>query len=443
VLVSDRERSAAELPRKLPPAIVMNVFYTGLGIARSLGERGIPVIGLSSAKGIYGNFTRYAKVTTCPDSREQPEALLGYLLEKREELAGGIIFPTRDDDLVFLDRFREQLIPHFELVLPESAVLHACLNKWETYQWALEAGVPAPKCWIAEQKQDIERILADVTFPCVLKPLASHHWHRGGNWGKVGGRKAISVSSRQELLTEYAIVAEADRRVLIQEMVPGGDECLVIAACYLNRQSEFVAGFNTRKLAQSPEIFGTGIIVQTADVPELFPPTVNLLKKMRFHGIAEVEYKWDARRKEYRLIEINPRPWDQHILGKVCGTDLVHLAYCEHAGIPMPVLQKQVGVKNWIAEDAFLTAVFQSLWKRDNRARRLLRLSRGKRIYAIWSSKDPLPFWGYMLMRFLPLLLQNVTWVLWSVIKRAALRKRRRKGESEYDPYFQAKKIQS
>src|SRR5262249_35434837 len=235
------------------------------------------------------------------------------------------------------------------------------------YRWARDAGVSTPKCWIAEQKQEVERILPEVTFPCVLKPLASHHWRRGGNWERVGARKAIAVSSQEELLAEYALVAQADPRVLIQEMVPGGDDCLVIAACYLDRQSGFVAGFNTQKLAQSPETFGTGCIVQTADVPELFPRTVQLLNKMRFHGIAEVEYKWDSQRKEYRLIEINPRPWDQHILGKACGADLMYLAYCEHAGIPMPVMRKQAGVKTWIAEDALLMAVLQSFWRRDGR----------------------------------------------------------------------------
>jgi D-aspartate ligase len=422
----------------------MNVFYTGLGIARSLGEKGIPVIGLTSAKGIYGNFTRYAKLKTCPDSREQPEALLAYLLQKREELAGGVIFPTRDDDLVFLDRFREELGRHFQLILPESTVLNACLNKWETYRWACDAGIPTPKCWIVEREQEIGRILPEITFPCVIKPLASHHWRRGGNWKRVGARKAISVSSRKELLAEYALVAQADPRVLIQEMVPGGNDCLVIAACYMDRQSTFVAGFNTQKLVQSPETFGTGCIVQTADVPELFPPTIRLLNKMGFHGIAEVEYKWDALRKEYRLIEINPRPWDQHILGNACGMDLMHLAYCEHAGIPMPAMQKQRAVKKWIAEDALLMAVLQSLWRREGRVRRLLRLARGERVYAIWSRKDPFPFLAYMILRFLPHLFMGVLGVFWSAIKQTVFEKQRlRKGKTEYEPYSEASKSQS
>ena len=58
------------------PAIVMNMFYTGLGIARSLAEQGISVIGLTAHRGAYGNFTRYAKVLSWPDTRQQPEAAL-------------------------------------------------------------------------------------------------------------------------------------------------------------------------------------------------------------------------------------------------------------------------------------------------------------------------------------------------------------------------------
>ena len=61
-----------------PTAVVMNLFYTGLGIARSLGERGIPVVGLTSQHRIYGNFTRYASVRFCPDSRSEPGSLLPF-----------------------------------------------------------------------------------------------------------------------------------------------------------------------------------------------------------------------------------------------------------------------------------------------------------------------------------------------------------------------------
>jgi len=402
-----------------PTAIVMNMFYTGLGIARSLGERGVKVIGLTAHHGIYGNFTRYAKTVFCPDSRNEPEALLAFLLKLGPRLGPhAVIFPTRDDDLVFLDRFRDDLTRYFHLVVPESSVLSACLNKWETYSWAQQAGVATPKCWLIEGDSDMQRIMTGLSYPCVLKPVAAHYWRQGSNWELVGGRKAICVSSQEELLTEYAAIARADHRALLQEMVPGGDECLVIAACYLDRESNWVAGFNTQKLVQVPEMFGTGCVVQTVNRPELFDPTIRLLQKMHFSGLAEVEYKWDAATGDYKLIEINPRPWDQHRLGNSCGIDLVYLTYCEQAGLPAPAVIRRPPGHKWIAEDTFLMTALRMLWKRDRKLSSLWRLARGKRIYAIWSTRDPLPLLAYLFTRFIPGLIGAGARSIWSALAR-------------------------
>src|SRR5215510_8325893 len=97
-------KTVAEIRRDgappLPRAAVMNMFYTGLGIARSLGERGVPVIGLSSRRGHYGNHCRFAQTVICPDSRNEPEALLEFMLAMGRDLGGRcVVFTTRDDDL--------------------------------------------------------------------------------------------------------------------------------------------------------------------------------------------------------------------------------------------------------------------------------------------------------------------------------------------------------
>lgn len=401
-----------------PTAVVMNMFYTGLGIARSLGEHGIPVVGLTSQRGVYGNFTRYARTVLCPDSRNQPEQLLAYLLEMGRQIGHrSVIFPTRDDDVLFLDRFRGELERHFVPMVPESSVLRACLNKWETYLCAQRAGVATPQCWLIGNMEDLWRIVPEVTYPCVLKPVAAHHWRQGGNWEIVGGRKAIGIFTREQLLAEYAAIARADRRVLLQEMISGSDDHLVIAACYLDRQSNWVAGFNTQKLVQVPEGFGTGCIVQATGRPDLFEPSIRLLRDLRFTGIAEVEFKWNAAKLEYQLIEINPRPWDQHRLGKSCGADLVWLAYCEYAGLPRPPIARKVSAHKWIAEDAFVFEALRLLWRRDPKLRSLFQKARGKRTYAIWSARDPLPLLAHLVTHFIPRLIATAATAIWPRFK--------------------------
>jgi len=179
-----------------------------------------------------------------------------------------------------------------------------------------------------------------------------------------------------------------------------------------------VASFNTQKHRQIPETFGTGCIEQGVDRPEVVEPAVRLLQKMQFSGIAEVEFKWDAAAEQFKLIEINPRPWDQHRLGNACGVDLIHLAYCEKAGLPTPAITKRPAGTKWIAEDAFCVAALTAFVKRDPNFRILLRQAKGKRIYGIWSASDPLPFLVYFLTRFLPSLAGRGLAALWSALKR-------------------------
>jgi predicted ATP-grasp superfamily ATP-dependent carboligase len=401
-----------------PIAIVMNMFGTGLGIARSLGEHGVPVVGLSAQHGVYGNFTRYAKILFCPDSRTRPEPLRDFLFALGKQMGNrAVIFPTRDDDVLFLDRYRSELNQYFSLVIPESTALQVCLDKWETYRAAVRAAVPVPRCWRIDGEQRLEEVIAEVTYPCVLKPVSAYHWRQGDNWEIVGARKAIGISSRQELLAEYATVAKAGKPVLLQEMIVGGDESLVITACYLDLRGRWVAGFNTQKLVQVPEMFGTGCIVRAASYPELTAPTVRLLESIGFTGIAEVEYKWDAAKKQYALIEINPRPWDQHRLGATCGVDLAYLSYCDHAGLPRPAIDSHVSVYKWIAEDAFVNTAVSLLWRRDSKLRSLLHLARGRRIYAVWCLKDPLPFLANAVFRFIPALFVSGARRIWSGLK--------------------------
>jgi predicted ATP-grasp superfamily ATP-dependent carboligase len=273
--------------------------------------------------------------------------------------------------------------------------------------------------------------------------LAAHHWRQRDNWELVGGRKAICISSNEELRAEYASIARADKRALLQEMVPGGDESLVVAACYLDRHSNRVAGFNIRKLVQVPEGFGTGCIVQATACPELMERTERLLRAMRFTGIAEVEYKWDAAKREYLLIEINPRPWDQHRLGKPCGVDLVHIAYREHAGLAIPAIRLRKSERKWIAEDTFITTALRLLWRRDSRLASLFRHARGKRMYAIWSANDPLPFMAHIALRFIPMLLSSVAQFIWSARERRTRSKRLLEKSALYESQLEEGKSHS
>lgn len=394
--------------RRNPPVLILNLFYSGLGIARDLAGRGMRIIGLSAHPQIYGNFSRFCEVRPCPNSQEDPERLFDCLMSLAPELAGSIIFPTRDADVVFLDRYRDQLKPHFRLAIPPRDVLFHVLDKYELVRIADTAGVPVPRTARVTCESDLARVPESVGFPCVVKPISSVHWRVGDNWSRVGGRKAFRAENFDHLCREYQRLAAVSSDLLIQEMIPGPVRDIMILGGYVDQNSEPLGFFTARKVVQSPEDFGTGCVVESDEIPELLELTARLWKALEYQGMAEVEYKRDARDGKYKLIEINTRHWDWHQLGKPSGVNLSWTAYQHLAGRNVVPERKSIQRAKWIAEDAYLEYVAAGIYHREIGLSRIWAELSGRHMYGIFSWKDPWPFLRYSFQVLLPSLLREV-----------------------------------
>jgi D-aspartate ligase len=401
--------------RENVPVIILNLFYTGVGIARDLAGCGMQVVGLSAHPEIYGNFTRFCEVRPAPNSQDQPEALEEFLLQAAGELRGAVIFPTRDLDVLFLDRHRNQLELHYRLAIPPRESLLRVLNKHDLVRAAREGGVAVPQTLEVRSEQELARVAEEVGFPCVVKPISSYHWRESNNWERVGGRKAFLVTTPQELYVEYECVREAHPEILIQEWIPGDTENIAVLGAYVGEDSQPLASFTARKVVQSPDDFGTGCVVRSEEIPELFEPTLRLWQTLGYQGMAEVEYKRDSRTGKFLLIEMNTRHWDQHNLGRASGINLSLTAYRHLTGQHVAPMRTATRRATWIAEDALLFYTLRGIYRRELRLSRLWQQLSKPRVYGIFSWADPWPFVRYMFTVVLP------------TIARQAFRKLRRK----------------
>jgi predicted ATP-grasp superfamily ATP-dependent carboligase len=381
----------APFPQEKPPVIILNIYYSGLAIARDLAGQGMRAIGLSATRKNYGSFTRSCKVHASPDSQEQPEMLKEFLLQHSTKWAGAIIFPTRDADVLFLDRYREELGQHFRLGIPPRECLLSVVDKNNLVAAAKRANVPVPRTMVVGSPADLGRIGSEVGFPCVVKPVSSAHWRQADDWKKVGWRKAFLVNREDELLTEYARVCKVHPKVLVQEWIPGRTEDIVIFGGYVDEASEPVAYFTARKLIQSPDDFGTGCLVESVDISALLEPTKRLLRATGYHGMAEVEYKWDVRTKEFKLIEINTRHWDWFQLGHASGVNLTWAAYNDLIGNPIRLVQPPIVKAKWIAEPELFYYVLRGLYRNELKLGELFHKLAGRRMYGILNWRDLLP----------------------------------------------------
>ena len=404
---TEREVRRDTVPGR-PPVIILNLFYTGLGIARDLAGRGLRVVGLSAHRKIYGNYTRFCEVRHCPNSQQEPEQLLDYLLEAAGDLHGAVIFPTCDADVVFMDRFRSRLEPHYRLSIPPHDTFLRTVDKYSLVKVAMQAGVPVPRTAVIARGDDLSRIAATVGFPCVVKPISSVQWRMGDNWSKVGGRKAFRVDSLEQLRREYARLEEVSHELLIQEMIPGPADQIVVMGGYVDANSEPVGYFTARKLVQAPDDFGTGCVVQSEPIPEIVENTRKLWRALKYEGMAEVEYKYDPRDGQYKLIEINTRHWDQHQLGRASGINLTWAAYCHVTGRPVENMIKPVQRAQWVAEDTLLLHVLGSLVRPQQRTPHLWQKLSRPRMYGISAWNDPMPSCRYFAAVVFPNIVRGV-----------------------------------
>lgn len=371
--------------RRSVGAVVLGGDYQGLAIVRSLGRRGIPV-GIVDDEPSVGRHSRYAvfadRVPRLRDEDEVVDALLE--LARRRNVEGWVLFATRDEIVAALARRRNDLEPAFRVPTPDWEAVRHAWDKRETYRLAAELGLPHPRTWIFGDSSELDG--AELDLPLVLKPAIKEHFIY------VTKSKAWRADSRDELEERFGRAAEIvpPDEVMLQELIPGDGRCQ-FSYCAFFKDGRSVATMVARRWRQRPLDFGrSSTFVETVDVPELEEASERFLARIGYYGLVEMEYKLDERDGQYKLLDVNPRTWGYHSLGRRAGTDFPSLLYRDQLGEAVEPVRARPGV-SWVRLTTDVpTAIPEILagrmpWR--DYVRSLLRVD----CEALFERDDPLP----------------------------------------------------
>jgi D-aspartate ligase len=317
-----------------PLAVVYPDNLAALGVCRGLGAQGVPVAVLSADRTGPGQYSRYARRVASPSMTEE-SAFVSFLIDfGREQRERPVLFLTDDSALVMTHRHRARLEEWYRFPLAPWPVLRRLMFKDELYP-ALENVVPVPRTLIPSDEGDLARAAEHVGFPALVKPilrcLSEALPAEPLPFDKIFGAKAIRVGGRAELEVAYRAARARGFRVVLQEEIEGPLSALISVGLYMARDG-VVATFTSQKLGQVPAEFGDGLIVRAVHAPAVLPLAGRALRHFGYQGMADVEFKWDARARTYKLLDINPRPWLWINLPTVCGVNLPYAAYLDALG---------------------------------------------------------------------------------------------------------------
>lgn len=366
-------------------ALVIGGNLNGLSIVRSLGRRGVPVWVVTTPNARLASYSRYIQRTLVWPN-EDCELQAAHLLDLANQfhLDGWVLFPTSDESAALLAKFRRVLSQRFRVSTPEWETLRWAFDKRLSYKLAAEEKVDYP-CTIYPGSESDPKLLA-CKFPAILKP-ATHSVA-----SRFTADKAWPVTNYRELIERYreARTLIPPDEILVQELIPGGGEAQFSFAA-LCCDGEPVASLTARRTRQYPIDFGySSSFVETIDLPEIVDPSRRLLAAIRYSGLVELEYKFDARERRYKLLDINPRLWTWAPLGARAGVDFPYLLWQTEVGIAVPKSDAHIGVR-WVRLSTDIPAALHLMSRGSLSIKSYLQSLRAPLEFALMALDDPLP----------------------------------------------------
>jgi len=311
--------------------VVLNCQTAGIGVIHALAQAGIDIVTMDRnwpPLVRFGRYSRFPRVHASywPASRE---AFVDSLLQLSEHFDGkGVLFPTTDEDLEWVIGAADRLSERYHVPIATEIGLRILQKNWQ-YAMAERAGVPTPhhQLFVGGETPDTR----EFRFPLILKPSV---------------REVIS-GSRMFRLRLLESPADLDRclediarnysgyHFQIAENIPGGPDQLYTIGSYSNREGHVLRSYTGRKLTQYPFSHGMASVAETMELPpHVVEHAKALLEAVRFHGISQVELKYDARDGLHKLLEINGRSWHWIKLAAFSGVNLPLIQYYDLTADP-------------------------------------------------------------------------------------------------------------
>jgi predicted ATP-grasp superfamily ATP-dependent carboligase len=224
-------------------------------------------------------------------------------------------------------------------------------------------------------------------FPLLVKPVKSFG----------GGEGIIRVNERDELLRLFDSHVP-DESVILQEYVEGHDlGCNVIC-----RDGEILAFTIQKGTIFSKKPFTPQVGLKMIHEEQVYHTVQKLMKSLNWSGVANVDMRYDPVKRQFLILEINPRFWYTVLASAIAGVNFPKL-YCKTVlgeNYPVPRYQEI----SYLNNKGLMISLRRRPW-------RVLILSR------FWKY-TPVPFQ----VRDLKMTVAHLTWSLKNILSGTARR---------------------
>lgn len=259
--------------------------------------------------------------------------------DARETMGSKLIIPIKEpnleDDKVFVDRLikikneykstklillacsdvymklvinnKDKLSKHYIIPYVDKELMNKLVLKEEFYKTCDKYGLIYPKTEICTYEEH-KNYKPSFSFPIIIKPSNSVMYWKCDFEGK---KKIFICEDKYKMKDIFKKVYNSgyNDSLIIQEYIPGDDTNLRVLNAYVdsNNKVTFMGLGQILLEEKAPKEIGDyGAIITTYD-EQLMSQIKSFLEKIKFHGYANFDFKYDKRTNKYIIFEINIR----------------------------------------------------------------------------------------------------------------------------------------
>jgi predicted ATP-grasp superfamily ATP-dependent carboligase len=234
-----------------------------------------------------------------------------------------VLFPMTDISLNEI-LFQRDLFPKNVLIpFSDHDRYDALSDKENLLRQARKLAIAMPETLFSSDFPSRDALISEamrMEFPLVVK--AAHSRERLS--GKYVASSVMYANDPGELRTVFGKDPFDRTRCLVQNRIQGSGVGIFLLA----RHGDILARFAHRRIREKPPSGGVSVLCESILPPsEALDAASRLISAIGWHGVAMVEFKWDAEENRPKLIEVNARFWGSLNLAIRAGVDFPFLLY--------------------------------------------------------------------------------------------------------------------
>lgn len=315
-----------------------------LSVARCLAQ--IPNLKLhvlSKTSWVPMCFSRHRSSFCVQQMGDNDEQQLEVICHAIKRTNATVLLPLTEPSIRFVSAHRAALT---NLVIipptPEIGPFDIVVNKWLLADFLAKHDIPNPRTVLYTADETFEKNLRELSFPVLLKPTR--------------GSSGVNIQYFDNPATLLDFLQKNKQflhhRYVVQNFVHGYD----IGCSFLSQDGTILAYTIQKCFIPGSRRFSPKVGLEFVKDQQTLDVITGLVSKLRWSGVANVDLRYDEQDKQVKLIEVNPRYWENLLGSLFVGINFPYLACLSGQGMSFPrpdyqlrhYVPLKVALKQWL-----------------------------------------------------------------------------------------------